>query len=215
MRGILTRLAAALACLAAINFKANAGPVGATITAQSEFESPYHAGGWEIQAVAGPFWDLEVYSDQPTFDYVLESLRIGYMITGARGHGWSRGNLELLLDASGGQFFRGPVNYLIGGNVLLRWNFLQVAHPKWVPYFQLGAGGLAHDARDVDTRAQATLGSNVEAMLHADLGTRYHITEKWSIDGEVGYRHISNANTSAHNRGLNSLGGQFGLSYFF
>jgi hypothetical protein len=211
---MVVTLVATLACIAAL-FSANGGPVGTATTAQTAFESPYHTGGWEIQAMAGPFLDLEVYSDQPTFDYVLESLRLGYMITGPCGHGLWRGNLELLLDASGGEFWRGPVNYLIGGNVLLRWNFLQATQPRWVPYFQLGAGGLAHDGRDVDTRHQATLGSNIEAMLHAGLGMRYHLTERWSIDAEAGYRHISNANTSSHNRGLNSLGGQFGLSYFF
>ena len=215
MHKVLARLLPLLGCLAATIPQANAGPIGGSTVAESEFESPYHAGGWEIQIMAGPYWDLEVYSDQPTFDYVLESLRIGYMIINPAGHELWRGNLELLLDASGGQFFRGPANYLMGGNVLLRWNLVQVSHPKWVPYLQIGAGGLYHDARNVDTRAQAILGSNVEAMLQASLGMRYYLNKRWSIDGEWGYRHISNANTSAHNRGLNSLGGQLGLSYFF
>jgi hypothetical protein len=44
---------------------------------------------------------------------------------------------------------------------------------------------------------------------------RYHLNKRWSIDGELGYRHISNASSCEHNHGLNSLGGQFGLSYFF
>src|SRR5215470_16819716 len=215
MRRIVASLIAALGCFAAMSFEANAGPVGAAATAQTEFESPYQAGDWEIQAMAGPYWDLEVYANQPTFDYVLESLRIGYMLIDVSGHGLWRGNLELLVDASGGEFFRGPANYLVGGNVLLRWNLLQVDLPKWVPYLQLGAGGLYHDARNVDTRPQAIFGSNVEAMLQAGIGTRYHLNKRWPIDGELGYRHISNANTSAHNRGLNSLGGALGLSYFF
>jgi hypothetical protein len=165
--------------------------------------------------MAGAYWDLDIYNDQPTFDYVLESLRIGYMIINPTGHGLWHGNLEVLLDASGGEFFRGPADYLVGGNVLLRWNFLQVPKPKWVPYFQLGAGVLYHDARDVDTRPQAVLGSNFEAMLHAGIGIRYHLNRTWSIDGELGYRHISNASSTTHNLGLNSLGGQLGLSYFF
>ena len=215
MRAILTTVIATWACLAATTFEANAGPPALPSTAQTEFESPYHAGGWELQLMAGPFWDLELYNDQPTFDYVLERLSMGYMLIDPGGYGLWRENLELLLDGMGGQFFRGPADYLVGGNVLLRWNFLQVPHPKWVPYFQLGAGALYHDARDLDTRAEAVLGSNVEAMLQAALGIHYHLTERWSLDGEVGYRHISNASTSAYNRGLNSLGGQLGLSYFF
>jgi lipid A 3-O-deacylase len=204
-----------LACLAMTTFRANAGPLDGSTVAETVFESPYHASHWEIQAMAGPYWDIEPYSDQTNFDYVLESLRIGYMIINPTGHGQWRGNLELLLDASGGEFFRGPANYLVGGNVLLRWNFVQVPQPKWIPYFQLGAGGLYHDARAVDTRTQSVLGSNVEALLHAGVGLRYYLTKSWSIDGEFGYRHISNASTTAHNRGLNSLGSDLGLSYFF
>ena len=215
MHKILASPLFVLACVAAVTFRANAGPIDRSVVAETVSQSPYHAGDWEIQAMAGAYRDLEVYSDQPTFNYVLESLRIGYMIINPTGHGLWRGNFELLLDAAGGEFFSGPANYLVGGNVLLRWNFVQVPQPKWVPYFQLGAGAVYHDARDVGTPAQSILGSNVEAMLHAGIGMRYHLNKRWSIDGEVGYRHISNASTSEHNLGLNSLGGQFGLSYFF
>jgi hypothetical protein len=187
------------------------------MTAESASESSYHRGGWEFQAMAGPFLDLkfELPDHQPAFDYVLESLRIGYMLTNPAGSGPWHGNLQLLLETLGGEFFRGPANYLVGGDLLLRWNFVQVSHPRWVPYFQIGGGSVYHDAQSVNTRAQAILGSNVEAMLHAGSGMRYHLNEKWSIDGEFGYRHISNADATDHNRGLNSLGGQIGLGYLF
>jgi hypothetical protein len=72
-----------------------------------------------------------------------------------------------------------------------------------------------HDARHADTIHQSILASNIEAMLNAGLGLRYHLNHRWAVDGEFGYRHVSDANTTEHNLGLNSLGGQLGLSYFF
>src|SRR5437868_10242981 len=78
----------------------------------------------------------------------------------------------------GGEFFEGPASYLIGGNLLVRWNFVQGPNPKWVPYIQIGGGSLYHDA---DTDAQDVLGSNVEAMAVGGLGLRYHLNEKWAV----------------------------------
>jgi hypothetical protein len=61
------------------------GPTDGSVVAETVFQSPYHAGDWEIQAMAGAYRDLEGYSDQPTFNYVLESLRIGYMMINPTG----------------------------------------------------------------------------------------------------------------------------------
>jgi hypothetical protein len=52
-------------------------------------------------------------------------------------------------------------------------------------------------------------------MAVGELGLRYHLNEKWAIAAEVTYRHISNAGATERNRGLNSVGGQLGVSYFF
>jgi hypothetical protein len=115
MQNIVRPLRAVLGCLAAITFSATAGPPGEDLMTETVCESPYQRGFWEIQAMAGAYWDLEDYNNQPTFDYVLESLGIGYMVINATGRGLWRGNFELLVDAVGGEFFRGPANYLVGG----------------------------------------------------------------------------------------------------
>jgi len=52
-------------------------------------------------------------------------------------------------------------------------------------------------------------------MAVGGVGLRYHLNEKWAIAAEVTYRHISNARATERNRGLNSVGGQLGVSYFF
>ncbi len=173
---------------------------------------PYEKGALEFQALAGGFADLGVFKNQPRFDYALQSLRIGYMVTDPVFEGWYRGNFEFLLEASGGEFFSGPASYLVSGGIILRWNFVQHPGQKLVPYVQIGGAAVYHDA---DTSAQFLLGGNIEAFLQGGVGLRYHFNDNWALAVETGYRHISNASTTQHNLGLNSIGGQIGFSYFF
>ncbi len=63
---------------------------------------------------------------------------------------------------------------------------MQNPNPKWLPYIQIGGGGLYH----ANTGAQDVLGSNIEAMLIGGLGLRYHLNEKWAVTEELTYRHI-------------------------
>jgi len=206
-------LAPAICCLAAGVLNASAGVVVMRSSKEDTISNfPYEKGTWEVQLLAGAFWDPGLYDNRPRFDYALQSLRLGYVVTDLTGGGLFRGDLEFLLEAMGGQFFEGPASYLVGGNLLARWNFVQTPNPKWNPYIQIGGGGLYNDA---DTGVQDVLGSNIEAMAIAGLGLRYHLNEKWAIVAEVTYRHISNAGTTERNRGLNSVGGQLGVSYFF
>ena len=173
---------------------------------------PYEKGAFEFQALAGGFADLGIFSNQPRLDYALQSLRIGYMVTDPVFEGWCRGNFEFLLEASGGEFFSGPATYLVAGGIILRWNFVQHPGQKLVPYVQIGGAAVYHDA---DTSAQFLLGGNIEAFLQGGVGLRYHFNDNWALAVEAGYRHISNASTTQHNLGLNSVGGQIGFSYFF
>jgi lipid A 3-O-deacylase len=205
-------LAPAICCIATGALNANAGVEMRSSEAVTISNFPYEKGAWESQLLAGAFWDPGLYDKRPRFDYALQSVRLGYVVTDLTGGGLFRGNLEFLLEAMGGEFFEGPASYLVGSNLLLRWNFVQNPNPKWIPYIQIGGGGLYHDA---NTGAQDVLGSNIEAMLIGGLGLRYHLNEKWAVTEEVTYRHISNASTTEGNRGLNSAGGQLGVSYFF
>jgi opacity protein-like surface antigen len=204
---------AVVLCFAAGAITANAGTV-AMRSSKEVMPSffPYEKGAWEIQGLAGVFWDLGIFADQPRLDYALESLRVGYMVTNPTLDGWCRGNFEFLVEGMAGEFLSGPASYLVGGNLLFRWNFVQHPNPKWVPYVQIGGGGLYNDA---NIGAQHILGSHFEAMLTGGVGLRYHLNENWAVDAEIAYRHISNASTSEHNLGLNSIGGQIGVSYFF
>ena len=82
-----------------------------------------------------------------------------------------------------------------------------------MPYISGGGGGVYCDA--YHEHPQRALGSPFEFDLEANVGLRYRLTEHVSLDAEVDYRHISNADTADRNLGVNSIGGVVGMSYTF
>jgi lipid A 3-O-deacylase len=175
--------------------------------------TPFDRGAWELEGGAGYFGSFSTTSaKRPTINYQIETLRLGWMYDSPRHSGFFRGNNEFLLEAFAGPVTKGPGNYLAGGSVLWRYNFVQ-PDARWVPYFQLGAGMLDNDIWT--GKEQREVGEGFEFVLQGDVGLRYMINDKWAATIEGGYRHISNADISSRNNGLNSLGGIAEISYFF
>ena len=177
----------------------------------------FERGTWEIETGAGTFSSFSTTkATRPTVNYQLEDIRLGWMYDSPRHDdwlgGWLRGNSEFLLEIAGAPVTKGPGNYLAGGSALWRYNFVQ-PEARWIPYLQLGAGAL--DNNIYKGRAQMEVGEAFEFVLQGDIGLRYLINEQWSISAEAGYRHISNADLSSRNEGLNSLGGLMEVSCRF
>jgi hypothetical protein len=162
------------------------------------FHSPYNIGG----------------GHRPEFDYAGGDFRFGYVLSPILFEHTSlaRGNLEMLGDAFGDGVTHGFGNYLTGGSLLFRYNFF---HPgsRFIPYLQLGGGGLHTDAAEVPD--QRVIGANFEFLLQADLGARILLTDRWSLLIEAGIQHISNADTASRNVGVNSLGGRIGFGWIY
>jgi lipid A 3-O-deacylase len=172
-------------------------------------ETVFDQGQRELQVLVGTFAS---FTHSPDFDYAVGSIRLGWMLNSQHGSGCLRGNCEFLIEAFGGGIYEGPGSYLGGATLLLRYNFVQ-PDARLVPYFQLGAGGLYSDAaKDEDQRL---IGNDLEFNLQASIGARWFLNERTAIVIEGGYRHISNANLSDRNLGVDSLGGHLGLSWFF
>ena len=74
---------------------------------------------------------------------------------------------------------------------------------------QIGAG-LTNT--DLDRRIE---GQNFNFNLNVGVGTRYFINPNWTVNLEYRFQHISNANLSSRNIGVNAEGFNFGVSYFF
>ncbi len=206
--------AAALLALAAPLAQAGSPVIGDSKSTEQLIGFPFLKGNKEIQSITGAYFFFSPGSNprHPAIDYSRSSYRFGLMLYDVCGGGFLRGNAELLVEASGGSVFQGPGNYLFGGALLLRYNFVQ-PESKWVPYIQIGGGGVYNDV--YKEQSQRLIGRNWEFDLQASLGLRYFLSEKWAVTVEGSYRHISNADTADRNLGLNSLGGGIGLNYFF
>jgi opacity protein-like surface antigen len=179
---------------------------------QQTFE-PFDRGNLELEVGAGEFGSFSTTSaKRPSIDYQLDDVRLGWMYDSPRHSGWLRGNNEFLLEAFAAPVTTGPGNYLAGGSLLWRYNFVQPG-ARLVPYFQLGAGALDNDIH-TNTR-QREIGEAFEFVLQGGLGLKYMLNDRWAVSAEAGYRHISNADLSSRNEGLNSMGGLVQVSYFF
>lgn len=179
------------------------------ILSQEVVFDPFVKGSHEIQVLAGTFFS---FSHEPDLDYAIGTLRAGWMLSTPHGDGFFRGNCEFLIEAFGGGIFEGPGDGLVGATLLLRYNFVQPG-ASVVPYFQVGAGGLYSDAHEDEN--QRLIGSAFEFNLQASLGFHFFVSERCAITLEGGYRHISNANLADRNVGVDSIGGQVGVSFFY
>jgi hypothetical protein len=170
---------------------------------------PFEKGNHEFQALTGAFYS---FNHSPSMGYAVGALRLGWMLSTASGEGLFRGNTEVLVEVFGAEIFEGPGSYLAGGTLFVRYNFVQ-AESKWVPYFQLGAGGLYSDASQ--DQSQRLIGSDFEFNLQAGLGVRYFVSDRCAVVLEAQYRHISNACLSDRNVGVDAVGAALGFSYFY
>lgn len=175
--------------------------------------SPFERGTRELQLAPTAFFSVgnNDHGREKLNDAGL-AVRMGCMLHSPSGPGCLRGNCELLGELFATGIYEGPGDVLLGATVFLRYNFVQ-PQAAWVPYFQLGAGGVYNNA--YQDSGQRLLGCAVEFNLQASLGLRRMMGENRAFFLEAGYRHISNAGLADRNIGLNSVGAMAGVSWFF
>jgi lipid A 3-O-deacylase len=175
--------------------------------------TPFDKGKMEFQLSAGALTSLFNFGEhRPKITDIDVSLRLGWMLYTPSGSGCLRGNFEFMIEADGAYDVAGPKTGMVGGNLILRYNFVQ-PDAKLVPYFQVQGGGVFTDI-DHDTE-QDLIGRDEEFFLGAGLGARYFLSPRIALTLEADFRHNSDADTADRNIGLNSVGGLFGLSVFF
>jgi hypothetical protein len=154
--------------------------------------------------------------DTEHISYEQTNFRIGWLLnTPSDSEGIAsvfRGSWEAIGELSIAGVFSGFGNVMGGANAILRYNFVQ---PDWcvVPYAQIGVGILGNDL--YTDKTQNAVGQGLEFTEHGAIGLRFIIDPNWTFDVEGKYQHISNADTSYRNEGLNAVGGSVGFSYFF
>mgnify|MGYP001270277003 FL=1 len=165
-------------------------------------------GKYEFTAGAAAYFGPFVAThNRPTHNYAIGLFNIGYMLNDVNEWGFARGNFEGIGELFAGAPFKGSGNYLAGGTLWLRYNFVQ---PDWdiVPYAQIGAGAGAMDF------SQYYYGQIFQFNLGAAFGFRYFIRPDLAVNLEYRYQHMSNANTGPKNLGVNSQGVMLGISWF-
>jgi hypothetical protein len=189
---------------------------GKTVSEPVATFDPFAKGATEFELLGG-YWHSPITTGgakRPQFDYAGGDLRLG-IILGPILFDRSkivRGNIEFLGDFFTDGVTYGPGNYLVGGSIAFRYNFIQPGS-RIIPYLQLGGGGLHTDAtEDPDQRI---IGSDFEFLLESDLGARVLLNDRWSLILEGSYQHISNADTGSRNVGVNAIGGRLGLGFVF
>lgn len=174
----------------------------------------YARGTSEFEVLGGYFTSVnEATRKRPQVDFALSTVRLGWMLNNARS-GIFLGNEEFMIEGFAGPILEGPGSVMAGATLILRHNFVAHDGAFFVPYFQIGAGGLISDAAN-DDRVQFGIGSTLEFNLQSSLGARWRLNRAWSLNTEFGYRHISNAGLSSRNGGVDAVGGFVGFGRLF
>jgi len=186
-----------------------AAALGANTDQAGDFSDYFQRGRYELTLSSGALFS-PVGADQHrhTLNYVLNGLQLGWMVTDVDRAGWLRGNVEVAGEAIGAAVYQGRGSYLAGATLWARYNFVQ---PNWrvVPYLGAGAGA---EATDMDPRL---IGETFNFNLDIAIGARCFLAQKWALDLECRYQHISNATIGRHDIGINAVGPMLGVSYFF
>ena len=186
---------------------------GKDVTTTATEVPAFRHGAQEVQLVDGAMLSLSGNTTRrPELNYAIEAVRYGYIWNDVYGPSFWHGNDEFLVEAFGGEVFKGPGNALGGGMIMVRHNFVNEGCPV-VPYVEIGGGALDNDI--YHDQSQRRIGEAFEFTLHGGAGLRWMINNHWAFSVEGDYRHISNANLASRNSGLDSLGGLLGLNYLF
>lgn len=182
---------------------------GEPIVSLSPAESSLGVGTLEGTVGGGllfsPF--LATYN-RPTLNYQLTEVQLGDILTSVHGSSFWRGNVELVGSLFDGWIVDGRGTYLAGGTCWLRYNFLPRS-THFAPFVEAGAG---LTSTDLDGRIE---GQAFNFNLNLGIGARYFVTPNWSVNLEYRYQHISNANMSSRNLGVNADGPMLSISHFF
>ena len=180
---------------------------------QVSLGDPFSQGNVELEFLGGgESSSLFPGARRPKITFLEGDVRVGMIISHTIGCSFYRGNFEILLDGFAAGITDGAGNWLVGGRVFGRYNFTQPG-ARVVPYLQVSGGALGNDIyRD---HTQKIIGGGFEFTTAVSAGLRFLISRHFGLLLEGGYQHISNADIYPRNAGLNTLGAQAGLFYFF
>jgi len=178
----------------------------------ASYDSNFDSMNWEAKLEWGGFHQFDQRYFQPAaLNYFTANALMGLMLYSPTGPSILRGNTEFFFGLNGGGFSNGPGDYIAPGLMLgLQYNFVQ-PNSRWVPIVGVNAGFAFLDP----ALKPAYIGSTFNFTWSPYVGLRCFLNEKWSVQLTGNYNHMSNADTTSNNHGINGIGGMMGVSYFF
>lgn len=168
----------------------------------------FPSGRQEFGFGVGGGFAARVIGGQSPHDLVLSRTYYGVMLSDVLGKDrFYQGNLEMMLELFAGGEVRPGNGYVVGGAVLLRYNF--ATGSRLMPFIDIGAGLTGTDLGEPD------LGSIFEFNLQGGAGIQYFWRENSAITFQYRLIHFSNADIKSPNLGVNENMFYIGMSWFF
>jgi hypothetical protein len=171
----------------------------------AEVASPIQKGTTELALLGGIGIAHEIWDGVGDTQFYIVGVRVGRVVSGPRGPGFLRGNLEVA-----GEFLpvflvdQGTTSYGASATFLARHFF--APDSRWRPYGVVGFGvlGTANEVPDGQTRLNFT--------PQIGLGISYASSERFVFYFDYRIHHISNGGRKQPNPGINSSALQFSVS---
>ncbi len=171
----------------------------------------YHPWSWSVTYLTGYVGIILGPLDTP-FSMVPEIVRLNCVWTSPHPNRILRGSWEGILELDTMPVVNGPASIVIGGSLLLRYNYATHTCHRLVPYFQIGGGGMYTDAY---LHRSPVLSSGFEFIVQAGVGANLFLTRRLALTAEWDYYHFSNGGIVLPNVSVNTMGGLVGFTYYF
>ena len=172
----------------------------------------WRRGQWSVSNLTGatfvnfgPFWNTP-------FGMVLDLVRLNCVWNPPRPNRFVAGSFEGVMELDTMPVVNGPASNVIGGSLLLRYNYRTDNLRRLGIYFQYGGGGMYTDAF---LHHSPVLSSGFEFIIQWGLGARLMLDKGWAWNTECNFYHFSNSGMVLPNVSVNQLGVVSGLTYYF
>jgi hypothetical protein len=168
----------------------------------------FRRGAQDLNVSGGAGFGVKLFGGNQIHDWWLTAAQFGYVLSDVVGKDhFYRGNFELLGQLFGGEQYNPDRAYLVGLSPMLRYDF--ATGTRVVPFFDVSAGVTATDIRNGD------LSSTFEFNLQAGVGAHVFLTDCFALTGQCRLIHISDADITSPNNGVNNVTFLLGATWFF
>ncbi len=156
----------------------------------------------------GAGFGLKVFGSEQAHNLALLNLSYGHIWGPVRAQQhWFRGNTEVRVEFFTGAQYSPGREWLVGLTPHLRYCF--ATGSRWVPFVDGGVGVSATSIGPPD------LSNTFEFNLHGSVGCHWFVKENVALTFEARYFHMSCADISKPNLGVNCVMAVVGLTWYF